>query len=502
MQKYIKIFLSLFISCILALCCSCGRISITFGDSPDNTSTPSPKIQSSSSSPSDNALSTSPSSNITSTTQLTNSGLNITSSKEAEEVINFATQFYTDWFEMKNSNYNQGNPDFKVYDSDLDIYSPNYEAFYNTYASQDADVSNPQFYTMDLYDDMVLDSRGRVDTKHSPDKPPSAIRSLVKSADAVKILSGSHGIYKVGVLLTIEGEQVGTDLVVETNYMGTCTVVLEETGFKIENYTSYNHSEQCSTDKSKEFLEAFKSKLLGNGSEIDVIKDANLTDSSEGVVIESTILLDEKNDTSNNIDTSELDIKKIIKANDSKTVTFLGPTSQGSGFIIAPGVVATNYHVIADQTEGTIRFVDGTTVDVEGVIDYNPNLDIAILKLSSSVGEPVILGDSNTCSKADPVLAIGSPLGLYNTVTVGLFNNVWEENGIVILQSSLPLAPGNSGGPLFNSNGQVIGINTMIMSGYADISLAVDIKHLINNTNGWQNTPYSNISCQSLSTLF
>ena len=496
---------------ILCLCCGCGKVTISFGDQPSSSSPSTSDISETedSQNASDDTEQTkettgkikAPNSSAAPPSTTLNSPLKISSSKEIDDVIAFTTQFYTDWFEMNNYGYMEGNPDFKTYDAQFNMYSPNYKAFYEVYASQDADVPFPESYTMSLYDDMVLDSHGRVVTKHSPDKPPSAISSLVKSVDAIKVLSGGNGIYKMGVILTIEGEQVGTDLVVETQYIGTCTVVAEETGYKIEKYCSYIHSEQDTTDKPEAYLEAFKAKLLGKGSEIDVIKDHNVTASQDGVVVESTILLDENKDTSSSVDTTSLDIKQIIKENDPKTVTFLGPTSQGSGFIIAPGVVATNYHVIDGQAEGVIRFVDGSTTTVLGVIDYNPDLDLAILKLATAVGEPVSFGNADTCSKADEVLAIGSPLGLYNTVTVGLFNNTWEESGVTLLQSSLPLAPGNSGGPLFNSKDEVIGVNTMIMSGYADISLAVDIQHVINDTSGWQNTSYKSISAQPLSQL-
>lgn len=512
MKPYLKKLFTFLIIAILSLCAGCGKVTISFGE---QSSSPSPSISDTSETeaPQNTNTNATPiketadiikpqdSSAETASTNF-NTPLKISSSKEIDEVIAFTTQFYTDWFEMQNSHYMKGNPDFKIYDDKLGIYSPNYEAFYEAYASQDADVPYPEFYTMSLYDDMVLDSRGRVVTKHSPDKPPSATSSLIKSVDAVKILSGGNGIYKMGVILTIEGAQVGTDLVVETQYMGTCTVVAEETGYKVEKYCSYIHSEQDSTDKPEAYLEAFKAKLLGKGSELDVIKDQDVTTSQDGVVVESTILLDENKETSSSVDTTSLDIKQIIKENDPKTVTFLGTTSQGSGFIIAPGVVATNYHVIDEQTEGVIRFVDGSTVSVLGVIDYNADLDLAILKLEAAVGEPVSFGNADTCNKADEVLAIGSPLGLYNSVTVGLFNNTWVESGVTLLQSSLPLAPGNSGGPLFNSKGEVIGVNTMIMSGYADISLAVDIEHVISDTSGWQNTPYKNISAQPLSQLF
>lgn len=413
---------------------------------------------------------------------------------EIQAVLEFVEAFYTDWFNMANVE-----TDFMKDTDDM----PDYQAFYDKYASQDADVDFTEFYAMELYHDMEIDERGFVVTDN-PQAPPSDIYAHVKTVDAIKILGGGDNFYKVGVILTIEGPQTSNnDNIVQTQYMGSCTVISEDTGYKIDKYISYIHSSHDETDKSEEFLRAFSNKLLGKGEQVDVIKDPAISSSEEGVSVESAIILDEKNDTFESVNTDNLDVKALIKENDPKTVAFLGANdSLGSGFFIAPGVVVTNFHVIADQTEGIIRFVDGSIVEVDGVITADPSLDLAVLKLTEAVGDPVRIGSPSESRKGDEVLAIGSPLGLFNTVTIGLFQNVWQEGERTLLQSSLPLAPGNSGGPLFNASGEVIGINTMIMEGYADISIAVSIDHLRDLIKTINNTSFSAIDCTKLDEIF
>lgn len=171
-------------------------------------------------------------------------------------------------------------------------------------------------------------------------------------------------------------------------------------------------------------------------------------------------------------------LKEIIKENDARVVAVLCDESQGSGFFILPGIIVTNEHVVHNQKECKIRMVDGSIFNSEGLIAYSSVLDLAIIKMEEPIGKPVVIGDSNRLSKGDSVVAIGSPLGLFNTVTVGIHANKLNDGDIKRLQNSIPLAPGNSGGALFNESGELVGINTAIADGYADISFAVSSSHL------------------------
>ena len=144
-------------------------------------------------------------------------------------------------------------------------------------------------------------------------------------------------------------------------------------------------------------------------------------------------------------------------------------TSLGSGFIIdSAGIVVTNNHVIADADEIRVTLKDDTTFDAE-IVGRDPKTDLAVLRIKApgplaSVG----WGDSNKSRVGDWILAIGNPYGLENTVTVGIIS----ARGRVInagpyddfLQTDASINRGNSGGPMFNVDGQVIGINTAIFS--------------------------------------
>jgi len=152
------------------------------------------------------------------------------------------------------------------------------------------------------------------------------------------------------------------------------------------------------------------------------------------------------------------------------------PAGVGSGVIIDDeGHILTNWHVIAGATEIEVQFFDGTTAPAE-VVGGDQFQDVAIVKLNLTNGVTVpavaTLGDSDTVRAGDPVVAIGSALGEFtNTVTDGIIGAVDRslENGSYrlpnLLQHDAPISPGNSGGPLFNLAGEVIGINVAKVDG-------------------------------------
>ncbi len=144
-------------------------------------------------------------------------------------------------------------------------------------------------------------------------------------------------------------------------------------------------------------------------------------------------------------------------------------TSAGSGFVVDPsGVIATNWHVIDGAYEIFATFPDGarTRATVMGAARV---IDIAILKVD--VGHPLTAvrwGDSSTVQIADPVLAIGNPLGVGLSVTAGIVSalnrNIMDTPVDDFIQTDAPINHGNSGGPLFNEKGEVIGINAALLS--------------------------------------
>ena len=143
--------------------------------------------------------------------------------------------------------------------------------------------------------------------------------------------------------------------------------------------------------------------------------------------------------------------------------------SLGSGFVIDPsGIIVTNNHVIAEADEITANFADGTKLDAK-VIGRDAKTDIAVLKVEAEKPLPAVpFGDSETMRVGDWVMAIGNPFGFGGTVTVGIVSALERDinSGPYdrFIQTDASINRGNSGGPLFNLQGEVIGINTAIIS--------------------------------------
>ncbi len=153
----------------------------------------------------------------------------------------------------------------------------------------------------------------------------------------------------------------------------------------------------------------------------------------------------------------------------------------GSGFIIREdGYVVTNHHVIKDATEIVVRLTDDGTYVAE-VIGSDPKTDLALLKLKDSPSDlpTVPLGDSDSLQIGEWVMAIGNPYGLEHTVTVGIVSAKKRYLGTGsyddFIQTDASINPGNSGGPLFNTAGEVVGINTAIIPGGQGLGFAVPV---------------------------
>jgi serine protease Do len=151
----------------------------------------------------------------------------------------------------------------------------------------------------------------------------------------------------------------------------------------------------------------------------------------------------------------------------------------GSGFVIDPrGYILTNNHVVEGAFNIRVRFEDGRSLEAE-VLGRDPLTDVALIKLKSPPANiPFVkLGDSDAVRVGDWVVAIGNPFGLASSVSAGILSAKAREIGATqyddFLQTDAAINPGNSGGPLFNLRGEVIGINTAIVSGGAGIGFAV-----------------------------
>ncbi|MFA5505266.1 MAG: trypsin-like peptidase domain-containing protein [Vulcanimicrobiota bacterium] len=155
-------------------------------------------------------------------------------------------------------------------------------------------------------------------------------------------------------------------------------------------------------------------------------------------------------------------------------------SGQGSGVIISSdGDVLTNNHVVDGAKTITIKLSDGRELDAD-IVGTDPKTDLALLKVRNASGLPQArLGDSDALAVGDWVMAIGNPFGLEATVTVGVLSGKGRVIGTGpyddFLQTDASINPGNSGGPLFNTKGEVVGINTAIVPGGQGIGFSIPI---------------------------
>jgi S1-C subfamily serine protease len=229
-----------------------------------------------------------------------------------------------------------------------------------------------------------------------------------------------------------------------------------------------------------------------------------------GYIISSKINVANKNATSP-LTASDINISlsddsyfaEAVAAKDQKTVvgittdvvrkydTFFGPQvqkgqSMGSGFIVDPnGYIVTNAHVIGDgkYENITVSLIDGST-EVGEVLWFDSTLDLALVKINRTGLPTVEFGDSDQLKVGEPVVAIGNPmtLDLERTVTQGIISglnrSIAFENGTVIeplIQTDASINAGNSGGPLFNASGQLVGINTAKVSTAEGLGFSIPV---------------------------
>jgi serine protease Do len=155
---------------------------------------------------------------------------------------------------------------------------------------------------------------------------------------------------------------------------------------------------------------------------------------------------------------------------------------EGSGFIVsADGYILTNAHVVRDATQVTVKLTDRREYTAK-VIGHDDKTDVAVIKIEGSRLPTVRIGDPQKLKVGQWVVAIGSPFGMENSVTAGIVSatsrRLNNDPFVPFIQTDVAVNPGNSGGPLFNLDGEVVGINSQIYSesgGYMGLSFAIPI---------------------------
>ena len=159
-----------------------------------------------------------------------------------------------------------------------------------------------------------------------------------------------------------------------------------------------------------------------------------------------------------------------------------GQSARGSGFFVRPGYIATNYHVI-EEAETTIAGLVGTetTYTVEKIVATDERRDLAIIKVIGDTPPELTLGNSDDIRIGETVYAVGNPQGLQGTVSRGIVSSMRDfgQNGIRI-QIDAPISPGNSGGPVLNDEGEVIGVSVSGIQGIGaqNLNFAVPSNYL------------------------
>ena len=152
--------------------------------------------------------------------------------------------------------------------------------------------------------------------------------------------------------------------------------------------------------------------------------------------------------------------------------------SLGSGFLVSPNVIATNYHVIENSYSGYVKLVNQDNLyEIEGVVGYDVQKDLALIKIANNIGKQVSY-KSSSVDIGQKIFAIGNPLGLEGTISDGIISGLRNIDGVPYLQISAPISPGNSGGPVVDENGDVIGVATYTYSEGQNLNFAVPVKYV------------------------
>jgi hypothetical protein len=184
------------------------------------------------------------------------------------------------------------------------------------------------------------------------------------------------------------------------------------------------------------------------------------------------------------------DASLIYKNTVNSTVTIITDDgSQGSGFFVAPNIIATNYHVMEGATNASCYLNNSDTeYKIDGYVGIDKSVDLILLKVST-LNKPAIKLAVTTASIGQKVYVIGSPRGLPATISDGIISGMRDFEGNKLLQMTASISPGSSGGPVLNSNGELLGISVSQLTEGQNLNFAIPKSYLQILLDFKKNTP-------------
>jgi serine protease Do len=134
----------------------------------------------------------------------------------------------------------------------------------------------------------------------------------------------------------------------------------------------------------------------------------------------------------------------------------------GSGFIVSNNRIVTNHHVLEGMSQAVIVFSDGSVKSVSSVIADSAEQDLIVVTTQTGNRQPLPFGGELALQQGDSVYALGAPKGLELSFTIGIVSSFRKSNSQFLIQTTAPIAPGSSGGPLFNQAGKVVGVTRLL----------------------------------------
>ena len=171
---------------------------------------------------------------------------------------------------------------------------------------------------------------------------------------------------------------------------------------------------------------------------------------------------------------------EVFEKNSPAIVTIRTPSGLGSGVIIDPtGVIATNLHVVGGDSEAVIALSNGDEYDDIAVIDADSRRDLVLLKIQGFRLPSAVMGDSDSLTVGQEVYAIGAPQGLSLTISDGIISGIRPSgDGHRVVQTTVAISPGSSGGGLFNREGHLMGITAFVIEGGESLNFAIPINYV------------------------